>query len=118
LGLPLLVMMYVRDVVEGRVVNSKDPEKIKHAARVAAELGGDIVKVSYTGSMETFKDVVSGSLIPVVIAGGTKEDEKTMFATIRDSLAVGGIGVSCGRNVFQHSDVAGVMGRIKKCVHG
>ncbi len=117
LGLPLLVMMYVRDIVDGRVVTAKDPELVKHAARVAAELGADMVKVSYTGSPESFAEVVRGCGIPVVIAGGAKESEEAMLGTIGDSLTAGGAGVSCGRNVFQHEDVAGMLGKIKKLVH-
>jgi len=32
-----------------------DVKWVKHAARVGAELGADIVKVVYTGSPETFR---------------------------------------------------------------
>ena len=45
---------------------------IKHAARVGAELGADIVKVTYSGSPESFHEVVQGCFVPVVIAGGEK----------------------------------------------
>ena len=60
-------MMYVRD---GAKESEYDPKKVAHAARVAEELGADIVKVNYTGSIESFARVVSGVKIPVVIAGG------------------------------------------------
>jgi len=45
---------------------------IKHVARLGAELGADIVKVSYTGSVESFREVVLGCPVPVVIAGGPR----------------------------------------------
>lgn len=98
-GMPLLAMMYTR----GKKFKSEyDPEAIAHAARIAAELGADIVKVSYTGSADTFKKVVEGTPIPVVIAGGEKLDKvEDIFQIIYDSLQVGGAGVSIGRNVFQ-----------------
>lgn len=99
-GMPLLAMMYTR----GKKFKSEtDPSGIKHAARIAAELGADIVKVNYTGSPKTFARVVAGCPVPVVIAGGEKiADEKMLFKLIRDSLDAGGSGVAVGRNAFGH----------------
>jgi len=69
LGLPLLAMVYPRGK---NVQNSYDVELVKHCARLAAELGADIVKTNYTGAVDSFKEVVMGTPIPVVIAGGPK----------------------------------------------
>ena len=44
-GLPLLAMMYPRGIIDGRIVHYNDPARVAHAARLAAELGADIVKV-------------------------------------------------------------------------
>lgn len=102
LGMPLLAMMYVRD---GNKESEFDPQKIAHAARVAEELGADIVKVNYTGSVESFADVVSGVAIPVVIAGGPKaKSTRGLLRTVRDAVLAGAQGVALGRNIFQHSD--------------
>jgi predicted phospho-2-dehydro-3-deoxyheptonate aldolase len=103
-GMPLLAMMYVRD---GSKESEYDPAKIKHAARVAEELGVDIVKVNYTGSPETFAEVASAVKIPVVIAGGQKmSSDEDVLAMIRDAVQAGASGVSIGRNVFQHPNPA------------
>jgi len=68
-------------------------------------MGADIVKVSYTGSAETFNEVVSGCSVPVVIAGGEKMDsEKEILEMVKGSIEAGGAGVSIGRNVFQYQD--------------
>ena len=56
--MPLLAMMYARGP---EIANSFDPKVVAHCARVGVELGADIVKVSYTGDMDSFADVVSGS---------------------------------------------------------
>ena len=69
--MPLLAMMYARGP---EVANSFDPKVVAHCARVGVELGADIVKVSYTGDMDSFADVVSGCCVPVVIAGGERMD--------------------------------------------
>lgn len=47
-----------------------DAGAVTHAARLGAELGADVVKVSYTGSVESFREVVNGCHVPVVIAEG------------------------------------------------
>lgn len=105
-GMPLLAMIYPR----GK--NIKDPfdvDAIKRCARVAAELGADIVKVSYTGDIDSFREVTSGTPIPVVIAGGPKMDSDIeMLRMVYDSLEAGGRGVSIGRNIFQHKDIVGI----------
>lgn len=47
-----------------------DPALLAHAANVAADLGADIVKLPFTGSPLTMREVVAASPIPVVTAGG------------------------------------------------
>jgi DhnA family fructose-bisphosphate aldolase class Ia len=102
-GMPLVVMAYARGPT---VKNSFDPEAVAHAARVATELGADIVKCSYTGDIDSFKKVTRGALAPVVIAGGPKmESDLDILKMVYDSLQAGGKGVSIGRNVFQHRNV-------------
>ena len=99
-GVPLLAMMYTR----GKKLKSEnDPEAVRHAARIAAELGADLVKVTYTGSAATFRKVVEGCPIPVLIAGGEKAgSDRAVFANVKGALDAGGAGVCIGRNVFQH----------------
>jgi len=117
LGLPLLAMMYVRNMVDGKVVTRADAPSVAHAARVAYELGADIVKVPYTGSAETFREVVKGCPIPVVIAGGAKGSEEALLDSIRGVIATGGGGVSVGRNVFQSERMEDILGKVAQIVH-
>jgi class I fructose-bisphosphate aldolase len=114
-GMPLLAMMYTRGP---KIKNQYDPALIKHAARVGAELGADIVKVSYTGSPETFCQVVEGCFVPVVIAGGEKMDtDEDILKIVRGSIEAGGAGVSIGRNVFQHREPTNIVRAMSKIVH-
>ena len=113
-GMPLLVMAYARGP---KIENSYDPQAIAHAARVATELGADVVNCSYTGDPDTFKDVVRGALAPVVIAGGPKMDsDEAILRMVYDSIQAGGHGVSIGRNVFQHRNVEGMTRAISDIV--
>ena len=101
-GMPLLAMMYPRGQ---KIKNEYDVEVVKHAARVGCEMGADIVKVSYTGTTETFRQVVEGCTVPVVIAGGAKMDsDRDILEMVKGSIDAGGAGVSIGRNVFQHKN--------------
>ncbi len=114
-GLPVLAMIYPRGE---KIKDEYDVKFVKHAARVGNEMGADIVKVSYTGSAETFKEVVSGCQIPVVIAGGAKMDsDREILEMVKGSIEAGGSGVSIGRNVFQHKDPKRMVQAISGIVH-
>ncbi len=114
-GMPLLAMMYTRGP---KVGNEYDVTLVKHAARVGAELGADLVKVVYTGSVESFKEVVEGCFVPVVIAGGEKMDnDEDIVEMVKGAMAAGAAGVSIGRNVFQHKAPEKIVQRISQIVH-
>ncbi|MDD2390601.1 MAG: 2-amino-3,7-dideoxy-D-threo-hept-6-ulosonate synthase [Desulfobacterales bacterium] len=114
-GLPLLAMIYPRGE---KIRDEYDVNVIKHAARVGNEMGADIVKVSYTGSAESFAEVVEGCSIPVVIAGGAKmNSDREILDMVKGSIDAGGAGVSIGRNVFQHKNPRAMVQAISAIVH-
>ena len=114
-GMPLLAMVYTRGP---KIESEYDVKYVKHAARLGAELGADIVKVNYTGSPESFRDVVAGCPVPVVIAGGEKaETDEDLLRVVAGSLEAGGAGASIGRNAFQHADPEGMVRAISMMVH-
>jgi DhnA family fructose-bisphosphate aldolase class Ia len=101
-----------------KIKNEYDVNNVKHAARVGAELGADIVKVPYTGSVKTFTEVVRGCPVPVVIAGGPKMDsDKDIFEMVEGALKAGAAGLSIGRNAFQHKNPEKLVGALCKMVH-
>ncbi len=113
-GMPLIIMAYPRGP---EIRNAFDPEAIAHCARAASELGADIVKVSYTGDIDSFREVCKGALAPVVIAGGPKMDsDMDILNMVHDSIEAGGHGVSIGRNVFQNRNVYGITRAISSIV--
>jgi predicted phospho-2-dehydro-3-deoxyheptonate aldolase len=114
-GIPLVAMMYPRGE---KIDNEYDVKYVKHAARVGAELGADIVKVNYTGSPETFREVVSGCPVPVVIAGGEKMDtDEDVLKMVKGALDAGAAGVSIGRNAFQHENPLKAVRALAMLVH-
>jgi len=113
--MPLVAMMYTRGA---KIKDEFDVKNVKHAARVGAELGADIVKVPYTGSVETFKEVVNGCPVPVVIAGGPKMgSDEEIFKMVEGALAAGAAGLSIGRNAFQHQTPDKMIKALSKMVH-
>ncbi|UCG49477.1 MAG: class I fructose-bisphosphate aldolase family protein [Phycisphaerales bacterium] len=113
--MPLLAMMYTRGP---KVENEFDVKYVKHAARVGAELGADIVKVAYTGSVESFGEVVEGCPMPVVIAGGEKvSNDAEMLRMVHEALEAGAAGVSIGRNAFGHERPTQIVEAMSRIVH-
>ena len=114
--IPLISMVYPRGK---NIKDPFDPTVVAHAARVGVELGADIIKTNYTGSYETFKNVIEGTPIPVIIAGGPKMDTDIDFLqTVSDAMRAGAIGVAAGRNVFQHENPTGMVAAIAKVLDG
>ena len=114
LGIPLLAMMYVRD---GKKDSEFDAKTVAHAARVAEELGADIVKVNYTGSIDSFREVTSGVKIPVIIAGGPKaKSTAALLKSVRDAMIAGARGVALGRNIFQHDDPQAMTAAVREVI--
>ena len=114
-GIPLLAMVYARGP---KVTDEYDVDVVSHCARVGVELGADIVKVPYTGEIDTFAKVCDACCVPVVIAGGPKLDSTEDFLQmVYDSIQAGGAGLSVGRNVFQHKDSTRLVEALNMIVH-
>jgi fructose-bisphosphate aldolase/2-amino-3,7-dideoxy-D-threo-hept-6-ulosonate synthase len=114
-GVPLLAMMYPRGP---KVESEHAPDLVAHAARLGVELGADVIKTNYTGTIETFKEVVRACNVPVIIAGGPKaETVSEVLQLAHDSIEANGSGLSIGRNVFQHKNSALMVHALSAIVH-
>jgi predicted phospho-2-dehydro-3-deoxyheptonate aldolase len=110
LSVPLVAMVYPRGPA---IKNPFDARLVAHAARLGAELGADVVKVPYTGDPDSFRDVVQGAGVPVIVAGGPRRDDfEALLADLQGAAKAGARGVSIGRNVFQHPEPAKAMAAI------
>jgi predicted phospho-2-dehydro-3-deoxyheptonate aldolase len=113
--MPLLVMVYVR----GAHAPMPLPDAaIAHAARLAAELGADVIKLPAPGDMDTLAAIASTSPVPVVVAGGSKvANDQTLLQRVELLLQAGAHGVAMGRNVFQHEQPEKLLRIIVSMVH-
>lgn len=114
-GMPLIAMVYPRGQ---KIADENDPEVVNIATRVGAELGADIVKTNYTGDIESFREIVEGVPIPVIIAGGPKIDTtQDLLQMVYESIQAGGSGVAFGRNVFQYTNPPKLVKALTKIIH-
>ncbi len=116
-GMPLISHIYPR----GNQITGADQYKVEnvmYAARAAAELGVDLIKTNYTGSMESFAKVVAAVPARVAIAGGLhcKTVEEYIQMT-RDVMDAGAAGVTYGRFVFSYRNVTALIKTLSRVIH-
>jgi DhnA family fructose-bisphosphate aldolase class Ia len=78
-----------------------------HGARMAAELGADVVKAFF---VDGFERVVAACPAPLILAGGPKGRDIVEVAA--KALELGVKGFAFGRNIFQHPDPAAAVAEI------
>ena len=115
LGVPLLAMIYAR----GPRLRVQFSEAFNaHCARVAYEIGADLVKVQYTGDPTSFARVVQSVPIPVLIAGGPKmTNDREVLEMVSGAIQAGASGISIGRNVFGSDNVHGLCTALGGMIH-
>lgn len=134
LGMPLIVWAYPR----GEAVEAKGgrdtPYAVEYAARVACELGADLVKVNFPvdpgekkqlcpkpyntlpyNDVEAFERVVrAAGRTPVLLSGGEKVSDEELFAKSEAALRAGATGFIYGRNIWQrpHEEATAVINKL------
>jgi fructose-bisphosphate aldolase/2-amino-3,7-dideoxy-D-threo-hept-6-ulosonate synthase len=91
---------------------------LRRSARLCAELGADVIKSNWTGSPETFREIVECVPVPVVVAGGSRESDLDLLTKVADARAAGAAGCSVGRNIFQHEAPEAMVRAIAAVVRG
>jgi fructose-bisphosphate aldolase / 2-amino-3,7-dideoxy-D-threo-hept-6-ulosonate synthase len=78
-------------------------EYLRRNVRLCAELGADIVKTNWPGDQDSFGRLVEAAGgVPLVLAGGSRLEDRELLARMEQATAAGGIGCSVGRNIFMH----------------
>lgn len=98
--------------------NEIDPETLKLPIRMCAEVGADLIKTKYTGDIDSFRNVVKSSPVPLLALGGPKmATTKDALEVARGAIDAGAAGVVFGRNIWQHENPQGVIKALKMIVH-
>jgi class I fructose-bisphosphate aldolase len=119
-GLPLIVWAYPRGEAVGKKGGKESLYAIDYAARVALELGADVVKVNYPVASEKDKEspppyntlsldpdaafqkvVRSAGRALVLVSGGEKVGDEELLRKVRSSMEAGATGIIFGRNLWQ-----------------
>ena len=104
----------------GRMVDADTRRKdyVAMHARIASEIGCDLIKTEWTGDEGSFREVVEACLVPVLVAGGPQEsDPVDALRMVEQALRAGAIGVVFGRNIIQASNPVGMVTALHGVVH-
>ena len=119
-GMPLMIeplVMAPVDSGKGGYAVDGDATKIVTLARVARELGADIIKADPTTNPEDFHKVVEVARCPVLVRGGSKEDLRQVLRKTEVLLRQGAKGVVYGRNVYQHVNPRKIVAALMEMIH-
>lgn len=94
-GIPVIA-----EVLNADFTMNNDTTFIASGARIAAEIGADVIKAFYC---KDFEVVTSNCPVPVILAGGPKDGDIT--EVVKEVVAKGVKGLAFGRNLFQSEDI-------------
>jgi fructose-bisphosphate aldolase, class I len=116
LGMPTVCHAYPSGELWGDSKGST--ASVLYAARAAAELGVDVVKTWYTGSPESFSEVVAGTPALVMVAGGAKAKTDTEVLELAAGvMEAGAAGLTFGRNVWGAENPTKMIAALRAIVH-
>ncbi len=89
------------------------------ASRVGAELGADAIKTRYPGDPERFREIVTATGCPVLVAGGPQRDSslESSLRLVDEVLEAGASGIVFGRIIWQHPEPSEILRALCAMVH-
>lgn len=116
LGIGLIIEP--RSALEGADPDALSARVMSLYCRISADIGADLVKALWPGSVEAFAEVTGTCYVPVLLAGGRGGDDvEDTVALARDAVDAGAGGVMFGRRVFRADDPAAVLTSLGEVVH-
>ena len=135
-GMPLIVWSYPRGEAVDKVGGNEGFYAVDYAARVAHELGADIIKLNFPTNLpedrvkakkpynsielhpdECFKQVVkSAGNSLVIVSGGGKISDEALLKKVEMSITAGAVGMIFGRNIWQrpHDEALEIIRQIRE----
>jgi len=99
-------------------VGDENPDRVVTLARMAAELGADIIKTDSTSPVEEFHRVVeAASGVPVTVRGGSRASDRKVLENTEKLVKEGVAGIICGRNVIQHKAPEKMVHALRAVLH-
>ena len=89
-----------------------------HGARLAYELGADLVIVNYSESSAAFAEAMQSVPIPVLIGGGPRmETDETLLSSVAQAMKDGAQGVALAAPLFWHDGPTVVLKDLAEIVY-
>ncbi|HUZ18463.1 MAG TPA: aldolase [Spirochaetia bacterium] len=116
--MPVICHIYPRRFSDVGAVVSYEPEDIGWAVHCAVECGADVIKVPYCGEVSAYAEIVRSAPVPVVAAGGPRQDSLlAALGMIREVIESGARGATVGRNVWGFESIATAIRAFKAVIH-
>lgn len=117
-GMPLGIEPLSFKRTKDGMVGDLNPARVVTLARMAAELGADIIKTDSTDPEEEFHRVIeAASGVPVTVRGGGRASDREVLDHTEKLVAQGVAGLVYGRNVIQHRDPKGMTKALQAVLH-
>ena len=107
-GIPVIA-----EVLNADYTMNNDTNFIASGARIAAEIGADVIKAFYC---RDFEAVTSNCPVPVILAGGPKDAD--ISAVVKEVVSKGVKGLAFGRNLFQSEDIRALIADLNGALRG
>ena len=80
-------------------------------------MGADIAKIKYGGNADDLKWTVrAAGKTKVVVAGGTKKDERDFLKQAAEIMKAGATGLAVGRNIWQSAEPLMITKKIQEII--
>jgi DhnA family fructose-bisphosphate aldolase class Ia len=117
-GMPMGVEPLSFKRTKDGMVGDGKTSRVVTLARMAAELGADIIKTDSTDDEDDFHRVIeAASGVPVTVRGGSKASSLEVLEHTEKLVGQGVAGIVYGRNVIQHKDPKGMTRALQAVLH-
>ena len=113
-GMPLIVTI---DTFQAAPSRQYSATLSGHGARLAFELGADLVVVNYPGAAEPFADAVRGVDIPILIGGApSMETDEALLNSVDEAISAGASGVCIAGSIFWNDGPTETLGELARII--
>ena len=105
-GIPLIA-----EILPAAPKDFSSSKVVADICRIGAEIGADVIKTVLT---KDFESVVSSCAVPIIVAGGKKEND--FISSAASAMNSGAKGLAIGRNLYQRDNPAAFIAEIVKAM--
>ncbi|MBD0417415.1 class I fructose-bisphosphate aldolase [Oryzicola mucosus] len=117
-GMPMAIEPLSFKTSRDGYIGDGNPQRVTTLARMAAELGADLIKTDATEPEEEFHRVIeAASGVPVTVRGGSKASDREVLEHTERLVAQGVAGLIYGRNIIQHEKPSAMTRALKGILH-